>query len=97
VVLQGRAITGYLTDLSAAGARITAEGTPPGSDVSVTLELRVGRVPTRSRIPAKVEWVRAEGGGSTFGLSFAGLPTDQQAALQAVVTEFRRLADEIAS
>ena len=32
-----------------------------------------------------------------FGLSFAGLPGEPQAALKAVVAEFHRMASEIAS
>ena len=40
---------------------------------------------------------RAQETGSVFGLSFAGLQGEQQAALKAVVAEFRRMASEIAS
>ena len=97
VVTKERAWSGYLTDLSEAGARVTCEAEPPAKDAAVTLELRIGRVATRSRLQARVEWVRAQESGSVFGLSFAGLAGEQQAALQAVVAEFRRMASEIAS
>ncbi len=97
VVANERALSGYLTDLSEAGARVTCEAEPPAPEAAVTLELRIGRVAARSRLPARVEWVRAQESGSVFGLSFAGLPAEQQAALKAVVAEFRRLASEIAS
>jgi hypothetical protein len=97
-VLTGdRGISGYLTDLSEAGARVTCDVEPPGDGSAVTLELRIGRVAARSRLSAQVEWVKAQEGGSLFGLSFAGLPAGQQNALKAVVAEFRRLASEIAS
>jgi hypothetical protein len=97
VVLEGRALAGYLTDLSEAGARITSEAEPPTALATVTLELRVGRVPARSRLRAKVAWVKKEGVGASFGLTFAELPAEQQNALKTVVAEFKRLADEIAS
>ena len=97
VVTKEHALSGYLTDLSEAGARVTCEADPPAPDVTVTLELRIGRVATRSRLQARVQWVQAQASGSIFGLSFAGLPEEQQAALQAVVAEFRRMASEIAS
>jgi hypothetical protein len=97
VVLEGRALAGYLTDLSEAGARVTSDGEPPEAHSTVTLELRVGRVPARSRLSAKVAWVKKESGGAVFGLSFAELPAEQQKALTTVVAEFKRLADEIAS
>jgi hypothetical protein len=97
VVFEGRVLTGYLTDLSEAGARITSDTEPPPAHAPVTLELRVGRVPARSRLSAKVAWVKKEDVGATFGLSFADLPAEQQKALETVVAEFKRLADEIAS
>ena len=97
VVAKERAVSGYLTDLSDAGARVTCEAEPPAQGAEVTLELRIGRVATRSRLRARVEWARAQESGSVFGLSFAGLPGEQQAALTAVVAEFRRMASEIAS
>jgi hypothetical protein len=97
VIVAARGLPGYLTDLSEAGARVTCEAEPPKEDDAVTLELRIGRVAVRSRLAAKVEWVKTQGGGHSFGLSFAGMPPEQQKALQAVVTEFRRLASEIAS
>jgi hypothetical protein len=77
VVLEGRALAGYLTDLSEAGARITSEAEPPVALSTVTLELRIGRVPARSRLQAKVAWVKKEDTGATFGLSFADLPAEQ--------------------
>jgi hypothetical protein len=97
-VIAGRAaLTGYLTDLSQAGARIHCETSPPSVDSEVTLELRIGRVPARSRLAARVEWAKPGPPSASFGLSFAAIPPEQQMALEAVVAEFRRLADEIAS
>jgi hypothetical protein len=87
---------GYLTDLSEAGARVNTDVEPPGADALVTLALRIGRVAARSRLDARVEWVRKQDAGWMFGLSFAGVPVDQQAALKSVVAEFQRLAAEIA-
>jgi hypothetical protein len=97
VIAGDRGLTGYLTDLSEAGARITCDTEPPKDDAAVTLELRIGRVAARSRLAAKVEWVKPQESGHLFGLSFAGMPPEQQKALKAVVAEFRRLASEIAS
>jgi hypothetical protein len=97
VVAGAQAVTGYLTDLSEAGARVICETAPPADGQAVTLELRIGRVAARSRVPARVEWVRPAEKGSLFGLSFAGLAPEPHEALRAVVAEFRRLADEIAS
>jgi hypothetical protein len=97
VIAGARGVTGYLTDLSEAGARVTSTEAPPRDQEAVTLELRIGRVAARSRLAAKVEWVKAQETGHAFGLSFAGMPQEQQKALKSVVTEFRRLASEIAS
>jgi hypothetical protein len=97
VVANERALSGYLTDLSEAGARVTCEAEPPAPQTAVTLELRIGRVAARSRLQARVEWARPQEGGSVFGLSFAGLPGEERAALKAVVAEFQRMASEIAS
>ena len=97
VVTPDRAWSGYLTDLSEAGARVTCDAEPPAQEAAVTLELRIGRVATRSRLQARVEWVRAQETGSMFGLSFAAVPGEPQAALKAVVAEFQRMASEIAS
>ena len=97
VIAGDRGVPGYLTDLSEAGARVTCEADPPKEDSDVTLELRIGRVAARSRLGAKVEWVKGQETTHSFGLSFAGMPPEQQKALKAVVAEFRRLASEIAS
>jgi hypothetical protein len=96
LVASERTLMGYLTDLSEAGARVTTEAEPPAAEAPVTLALRIGRVAARSRLDARVEWVRRQDPGWVFGLSFAGLPPHQQAALKAVVAEFQRLAAEIA-
>jgi Tfp pilus assembly protein PilZ len=97
VIAGGRALAGYLTDLSEAGARVQSDAPPPTPEAEVTLELRIGRVPARSRLTSRVEWVKPDGKTSSFGLSFAAVPAEQQNALKAVVEEFRRLADVIAS
>jgi hypothetical protein len=97
VVAGNRALTGYLTDLSEAGARVICEAESPAAQTEVTLELRIGRVAARSRLQARVEWVKPQEDGGVFGLSFAGLPVEKQAALKAVVAEFQRMASEIAS
>jgi hypothetical protein len=97
VIAGGRALTGYLTDFSEAGARVQSDAPPPAAESEVTLELRIGRVPARSRLTARVQWVKPDGKTASFGLSFAAVPAEQQNALRAVVAEFRRLADEIAS
>ena len=97
VVTGSRALAGYLTDLSEGGARVTCEADPPAEGEAVTLELRIGRVAARSRVPAHIEWVKPAAKGCVFGLSFAGLGPEPMKALRGVVAEFRRMADEIAS
>jgi len=97
VIADGRSFTGYITDFSEAGARVQTDGATPAAEREVVLELRIGRVPTRSRLTARVEWARPEAKAGSFGLSFSAIAAEQQSALRAVVAEFRRLADEIAS
>ena len=97
VVGETVAISAYLTDLSEAGARISTDETPPALDTAVTLEVRIGRRPSRSRLSARVEWIRPDEAGVLFGLSFARLPPEQREALQEVVADFRRLAAELQS
>jgi hypothetical protein len=97
IVAGPRAFSAYLTDLSAAGARVHCEAEPPAVGTAVVLEIRITRRPPRSRITGHVEWVKPAERASLFGLSFANVAADQQRALDGLVADFRRRATEIAS
>ena len=89
--------SGYLTDLSPRGARVALSGEPPRVGSSLTLALRLGRQFARSRLRARVRWVRAgERGSHVFGLTFSGLTATERGALQAILDEFQRRAAQIA-
>lgn len=95
-ILHGsRRLSGYLTDLSSRGARISCAEEPPGTGESVTLEVRFGRSVTRSHVPAEVKWTRprSKGGAYVFGLTFARISQEEQRRVDSVVEEFRRRAE----
>jgi hypothetical protein len=97
VVDRGHRLSGYLTDLSAQGARVSCGATAPEEGSSVVLEVRLGSGTRHSRLDAEVKWVRSEGGGTghVFGLTFAKVSPEQQRMLESVVEEFRRRAAEL--
>jgi hypothetical protein len=98
-LLEGtRGHTAYLTDLSSRGARVTCEGAALAPGDPVVLEVKVGRKAAHSRLRAEVKWVRpAVRGGHSLGLTFHNLPPGEQQALDAVMAEFRRRAEQLAS
>jgi hypothetical protein len=97
LVRRGWRRSGYLTDLGPRGAQVALRGEPPAVGSALTLELRLGRQVTRSRLRAVVRWVRAGDRGShVFGLTFADLKVAERRALEAVVDEFHRRAAQIA-
>jgi hypothetical protein len=89
-------VAAFLTDLSSLGGRIHTDREPPAVDAPVVLEVRLGGQPTHVRLPAAVEWSRkSPRGGFVFGVSFAGIGTEEQRVVDGVVEEFRRRAAAI--
>jgi hypothetical protein len=91
-----RWVSGYLTELSLKGARISCDDTPPAPGSAVALEVRLGRRLSSCRFPAEIKWVRtAARGPHTLGLTFRGISPEDQRILEAVVEEFRHRADQL--
>jgi hypothetical protein len=95
--LDERQLAGFITDLSARGARVTCEDECPPVGKDVTLEVKLGRKVLHAyRLPGRVAWsAPAEKGGHSFGLTFAGLAQDEQRAVESVVDEFHRLVSQL--
>jgi hypothetical protein len=95
-----RTLTGYLTDLSATGARISSDDPLPATARAVVIEVRLLGAMHASRLPARIRWRKAgrrkAGEAALFGITFAGLARAQQALLRSVVEEFRRRAALVA-
>ena len=96
IVDGARRLPGYLTDLSAAGARVTVEGDPPAAGASVVVEVRLGRGAdvTAQRLPATVQWARDESPPSSVGVTFH-IGEEERRAIEAVLAEVRRRASQI--
>ncbi len=91
-----RRIAGFLTDLSRAGARIHADVEGPAEGATITVEVRMGRMATHVRLPAKVRWSKPSSrGGFVFGVSFDGIASEEQKILDGVIEEFRRRAAQL--
>jgi hypothetical protein len=90
----GRRFAGHLIELSREGGRIACKATPPAKGASVVLEVRFGKAPGRTRLPAQVRWSgpqRDPQDGHVFGVTFVA--TDEGAlAVDAALAEFRRRA-----
>lgn len=96
VVVDGsRRLPAYFTDLSVRGARLSTEAQAPAAHARVVVEVRLSRAVAPSRIPGQVKWVKPLEKGYEFGLTFVGITSELQRTLQAVLEEFRRLADTL--
>jgi hypothetical protein len=95
VVDGTRRYAAYLTDLSLTGARISCDAQPPQPEAWITLEVRLGRPPSRVRLQAQVRWVGLGRSSHHFGVTFH-LDQEGQRTLAAVVDEFQRRAAELA-
>jgi len=96
VVVEGsRRLPAYFTDLSVRGARLSTDAQPPAAHARVVVEVRLARALAPSRLPGQVKWVKPVEKGYEFGLTFVGITSELQRTLQAVVEEFRRLADTL--
>jgi PilZ domain len=96
VVVDGaRRLPAYFTDLSVRGARLSTEAPPPAAHARVIVEARLGRAVAPSRLPGLVKWAKALEKGHEFGITFVGITSELQRSLEAVVADFRRLADTL--
>lgn len=96
ILVAGKARSGYLTDLSTEGARVTC-ASPPAVGSALVLEVRLSPRDAHSRLSARVLWTRPQEEGSVaVGLAFADLGEADRRALQAVVEEYQRRAKELA-
>ncbi len=95
VVAEAR-VPGFLTDISTSGCRIQTDAEPPAKGTALSIEVRVAGKPTHLRIPGAVRWARASPrGGFVFGVSFEGIGSDEQRAVDDIVEAFRRRAASI--
>lgn len=96
LLVGAKARSGYLTDLSVEGARVTC-ASPLAVGSALVLEVRLSPRHALSRLPARVLWVRPqEEGAVALGLAFGDLDEKDRGALHEVVEEYRRRAQELA-
>jgi hypothetical protein len=92
VVHGGGRFAGHLVELSMEGGRVACKATPPAAGSDVVLEVRFGKSPQRTRLPAQVRWAgRAPDAadGHLFGVTFTAMG-DAEQAVTAALDEFRR-------
>jgi hypothetical protein len=91
-----RTLSGYLTDLSQKGARISSDDPLSTAARSVVIEVRLARGLPSSRLPARIRWRkpgrRKAGEAAVFGVTFARVAGREQALLRSVVRDFQRRA-----
>jgi PilZ domain-containing protein len=93
----GRRFAGHVIELSREGGRIACKAPPPQAGASVVLEVRFGKEPGRTRLPAEVRWSGPQPNpqdGHLFGVTFSA-PDEAGRAVEAVLAEFRRRAAAI--
>jgi hypothetical protein len=96
-VVGERRFSGFLTNLSRAGARVHTDTEPPAAGAEIAVEVRLGRQATHLRVPATIRWTQSSPrGGFVFGLSFDGIGPGEQKVLDDVIEEFRRRAAQLA-
>jgi hypothetical protein len=92
-----RRFAGHLIELSREGGRIACKAAPPPAGASVLLEVRFGKAPERTRLPAEVRWSGPQPNpqdGFLFGVTFAAAD-EAERAVEAALDEFRRRAAAI--
>ena len=95
VVDGERRFSGYVTDLSSQGAKVSCAVDPPGKGSHVTLEVRLGRGTPFFPFAAAVRWIAPPASGEaahTFGVAFENVTAEQQARLETALGAFRELA-----
>jgi PilZ domain-containing protein len=96
LLVGSKSRTGYLTDLSVEGARVTS-ASPLAVGSALVLEVRLSPRHAQSRLPARVLWTQpAEEGAVALGLAFGDMGEADRRALHEVVEEYRRRAQELA-
>ena len=93
----GRRFAGHLIELSLEGGRVACKADPPPEGASVLLEVRLGKAPVRTPLPALVRWSGPQANpqdGHLFGVTFAAADDAERAILDAL-DEFRRRAAAI--
>lgn len=88
-------LSGYLTDLSPEGARISCDAPLLPATEVVTIEVRFSRRGKAARLGGRVEW-RSPGTKSgeamVFGVSFEEAGAEERALIASVVQQFRQRA-----
>lgn len=95
---NGRRLSGYVTDLSPIGARVSCDGPPPAVGIQVALEVRLRRGPAWPLLKAEVKWTHPPGRASadpTCGLTFVEVAAADQALLEGALEDFRRRAAQL--
>jgi PilZ domain len=93
----GRRFAGHLIELSREGGRVACKVAPPPEGASVLIEVRFGKAPVRTRLPAQVRWSGPQPNpqdGHLFGVTFAAAD-EAEHAVEAALSEFRRRAAAI--
>ena len=91
---EGRRFAGHVIELSREGGRIACKAPPPAAGASVVLEVRFGKAPERTLLPAQVRWSGPQPDardGHLFGVTFAAAD-EAERVVEAALDEFRRRA-----
>jgi hypothetical protein len=94
VIHGSRRFAGHLVELSLEGGRVACKQAPPPAEASIVLEVRFGKNPGRTRLPAQVRWSGRQPDaqdGHLFGVTFAA-GEEGARAVEAALDEFRRRA-----
>ncbi|MBN2370550.1 MAG: PilZ domain-containing protein [Vicinamibacteria bacterium] len=100
VALAGdRRIPGYVTDLSARGARIISPEKPPPVGTPVILEMAFRRPERRVRIMGSMKWAHSQRDKKdfVFGLAFVDLKREDEELLARVIADFAERAARLGS
>ncbi len=92
----GRALTGYLSDLSTRGARVFLEHELPPVGARLEIEVRFRREPRPTRLSCDVKWARgASGGRQCVGVRFVELGASERAQIERIIEEFQKQAARV--
>jgi len=94
VVHGSRRFAGHIVELSLEGGRIACKVAPPPPGAAVVLEVRFGKGPERTRLPAQVRWSGPQpdaSDGHLFGVTFSEAG-EAERAVEAALEQFRRRA-----
>jgi len=94
-VVGRRRISGYVTSLSAKGARVYCDERPPRVGQKLSLEIRFKERTEPTRLLSEARWVRLADDPTevhSFGVSFRSMSAGDRRAIEAILKEFRRRA-----